>query len=78
MKSCAYLYQAGTVDSLRFCNNVVNFIPQTYGSDNYAYNGFAFTGLVVGASIGNNKFYMTKSDETTWINNNNTSVNSMC
>lgn len=76
MKSCAYLYQTGTVDSLRFCNNVVNFIPQTYGEDRYAYDGFAFTGLVVGASIGNNKFYMTKSDETTWINGNNTYADS--
>ena len=76
MKSCAYLYCTGFVDSFRFCENVINYIPQTYGEDRYAYDGFSFTGGMAGAAINNNRFYMTKSDNTTWISGNNTSTNS--
>lgn len=71
MTCCGYLRASGIVDKLVFENNIVNYIPNTAISENNAYDGFRFIGKIVGASVSNNKFYMTKSDNDSWFYSNN-------
>lgn len=78
MKCCAYLFSGGdgVVDRLVMENNIINFVPCSKDSDAYCYDGFRFTrGPIGGAYIAKNKFYMTKSDQSTWISSDNNGDN---
>lgn len=71
MKCCAYMRCSGMVDKLVFENNIVNYIPYSVSNRNYCYDGFVFGARIAGAYVTKNKFYMTKSDTSTWINSSN-------
>lgn len=68
MKCCAYIQTKGMIDKLVFEGNIVNYIPETRTNQSAAYDGFSFNGFILGAYISNNKCFMTKSDNNSWIN----------
>lgn len=75
MKCCAYVRCDCFVDKVVMEGNIINYLPYTTNEERYACDGFAFTGISAGVYITKNKFYMTKSDTTSWISGNNTDDN---